>query len=60
MVERGWNREFDEPISYPAAKKLVTLRDAAMYVTLLPAEAAKRDEWQAAIESEAVRQCSRG
>ncbi|MGL3109180.1 hypothetical protein [Bradyrhizobium sp. BR 1432] len=41
MVERGWNREFDEPISLPGGKELVTLRDAAMYVTLLPAESAQ-------------------
>jgi hypothetical protein len=42
---RGWSREFDEPI------KLVTLRDAATYITKLPKEESKLLEWQAAIEA---------
>jgi hypothetical protein len=31
----GWSREFDEPIALPDGK-LVTLRDAANYITALP------------------------
>jgi hypothetical protein len=38
MVERksGWSREFDQPIALPGGNKLVTLRDAANYITGLP------------------------
>jgi hypothetical protein len=40
MAERrtGWSREFDEPIALPNGRKLVTLQDAAEYITLLPRE----------------------
>jgi len=31
-----WDREFDEPIPLPKGKPLVTLRDAALYITKLP------------------------
>jgi hypothetical protein len=47
MPERssGWSREFDEPIALPAGKKLVCLRDAASYITVLPAKEAALPEW---------------
>jgi hypothetical protein len=45
----GWSREFDEPIAVPDSGKLVTLRDAADYITALPDEEAALPEWQAAI-----------
>jgi hypothetical protein len=32
----GWSREFDEPIAVPDGGTLVTLRDAADYITALP------------------------
>ena len=32
----GWSREFDEPIPLPDGRTLVTLRDAASYITALP------------------------
>lgn len=51
MVERGWSRAFDEPILLDGGKPLTSLRDAAMYVTMIPVETAKRREWQAAIEA---------
>jgi hypothetical protein len=53
MSERksGWSREFDEPIALPGGGKLVTLRDAANYITALPAKEAALPEWQAAIEA---------
>ena len=47
----GWCREFDEPIAVPDSGKLVTLRDAADYITALPDEEAALPEWQAAIEA---------
>jgi hypothetical protein len=48
---RGWGREFDEPIALPEGGQLVTLRDAANYITGLPREDAELPEWQAAIEA---------
>jgi hypothetical protein len=47
----GWSREFDEPIAVPDSGKLVTLRDAADYITAFPDEEAALPEWQAAIEA---------
>jgi hypothetical protein len=47
----GWRREFDEPIALPVGGKLVLLRDAANYITALPAKEAALPEWQAAIEA---------
>src|SRR6478672_10665709 len=46
----SWSREFDEPIALPGGK-LVTLRDAANYITALPRKEADAPEWQAAIEA---------
>jgi hypothetical protein len=52
MPERtGWSREFDDPIALPGRRKLVTLRDAANYITGLPARESALREWQAAIEA---------
>jgi hypothetical protein len=48
---RGWNRPFDEPIPLPKNKQLVTLRDAALYITKLPKAEHDADEWQAAMEA---------
>jgi hypothetical protein len=47
----GWGRQFDEPITLPDGQKLVVLRDAASYITALPAKDAALPEWQAAIEA---------
>jgi hypothetical protein len=47
----GWSREFDKPIALPGGEKLVVLRDAANYITALPAKEATLPEWQAAIEA---------
>jgi hypothetical protein len=47
----GWGREFDEPIVLPDGRQLVSLRDAATYVTGLPKKEAALPEWQAAIEA---------
>jgi hypothetical protein len=47
----GWRREFDEPIEVPGGRRLVTLHDAASYITTLPAKEAALPEWQAAIEA---------
>ena len=50
MSERGWQREFEDPIMLPGERKLVTLRDAADHITSLPKKEADLPEWQAAIE----------
>jgi hypothetical protein len=50
-LSSGWSREFDEPIALPGGRKLVTLRDAASYITALPKKEADAPEWQAAIEA---------
>jgi hypothetical protein len=53
MSERksGWSREFAEPIALPDGRKLVVLRDAADYITALPAKEVALPEWQAAIQA---------
>jgi hypothetical protein len=49
--ERGWQREFDDPIPLPDGRVLVTSRDAATFITALPKKEAALPEWQAAIEA---------
>jgi len=51
MSERssGWSRKFDEPIALADGRRLVTLHDAATYITALPDEESSAAEWQAAI-----------
>ena len=43
-----WSREFGEPITLPKGHQLVTLRDAALYITKLPKAEQHLSEWQAA------------
>jgi hypothetical protein len=50
VADKGWQREFEDPIRLPDGRTLVTLRDAATYVTGLPKREAALPEWQAAIE----------
>jgi hypothetical protein len=50
-MKSGWSRKFDDLIPLPDGRKLVTLRDAATYITKLPKEEAEIAEWQAAIEA---------
>jgi hypothetical protein len=47
----GWDKKFDEPIPLPKGKPLVTLRDAALYITKLPKAEHDAAEWQAAMET---------
>lgn len=47
----GWNQAFSEPVPVPGGKPLVTLRDAALYVTVLPKPEHDAPEWQAAMEA---------
>jgi hypothetical protein len=45
-----WQRKFEDPIPLPGGRKLVTLRDAADYITSLPKKESDLPEWQTAIE----------
>ena len=47
----SWSREFEEPIALPDGRELITLRDAADYITALPKKESALPEWQAAIEA---------
>jgi hypothetical protein len=47
----SWSKEFAEPISIPDGRTLVTLHDAASYITALSEKEADASEWQAAIEA---------
>jgi hypothetical protein len=50
MADKSWQRKFEDPISLPGDRKLVTLRDAADYITSLPTKESDLPEWQTAIE----------
>jgi hypothetical protein len=51
MSDSGWSRAFAEPIPLPGGRQLVTLRDAAQYITKLPKAEHDAPEWQAAIQA---------
>jgi hypothetical protein len=51
MREKGWSREFDDPIDLPRGRQLVTLEDAGNYITKLPKAEHAAPEWQAAMEA---------
>jgi hypothetical protein len=47
---KGWTRNFDVPIPLPSGRKLITLRDAALYITKLPNAEHDAPEWQTAMD----------
>ena len=47
----SWDQRFFDPIILPNGRKLVTLRDAAQYITKLPKAEHDADEWQAAMQA---------
>jgi len=51
----SWDKRFVDPIAVPGRKPLVTLRDAAQYITKLPKAEHDAEEWQAAMEAIAGR-----
>jgi hypothetical protein len=51
VADRGWKREFDDPISLPRGRQLVTLEDAGRYIMKLPKAEHEAPEWQAAMEA---------
>jgi hypothetical protein len=46
-----WSRRFADPIPVQNRKPLVTLRDAATFITSLPKAEHEAAEWQAAMEA---------
>jgi hypothetical protein len=52
-----WSTPFEDPIILPDGRKLLTLKDAADYITKLPKKESDLPEWQAPIE--ALMLCSR-
>jgi hypothetical protein len=53
-----WSTPFEDPIGLPDGRKLVTLKDAADYITKLPKKESALSEWQTTIE--VLMLCSRG
>ena len=47
----SWDQRFSDPIELPSGRKLVTLRDAALYITKLPKAEHDAEEWQTAMEA---------
>jgi hypothetical protein len=47
----AWDQRFFDPIMLPSRKPLVTLRDAAPYITKLPKAEHNAEEWQAAMQA---------
>jgi hypothetical protein len=47
----GWAANSTNPIPLPTGKPLVTLRDAALYITKLPKAEHDAKEWQAAMQA---------
>jgi hypothetical protein len=47
----SWDQKFFDPIELPSGRKLVTLRDAALYITKLPGAEHDAEEWQAAMQA---------
>jgi hypothetical protein len=54
----SWSASFADPIPLPNGRKLITLKDAATYLTGPPKKESGLPEWQAAIE--VLMLCSRG
>ena len=46
-----WSRKFEDPILLPDGRELVTLRDAANYITSLPEKETELPDWQVAMEA---------
>jgi hypothetical protein len=46
-----WSATFDDPISLPGGRKLLTLQQAADHIMQLPEDAQHASHWQTAIET---------
>ena len=47
----SWDQRFFDPIELPDDRKLITLRDAAFYITKLPKVEQDAEEWQDAMQA---------
>jgi hypothetical protein len=45
MAANGWQPAFDDLIPLPRGRQIVTLRDAAEYITRLPKAEHEASEW---------------
>ena len=48
---KGWRRKFEDPIELLDGRQLVTLHDAANYITKLPKAEYGASEWQTATKA---------
>ena len=51
MADNGWQRKLEDPIPLPDGRELVTLRDAADYITSLSEKETDLLDWQVAMEA---------
>jgi hypothetical protein len=51
VADKGWQRKFEDSIPLPDGRTLVTLRDAATFITALPKKESALPEWQAAVQA---------
>jgi hypothetical protein len=51
ISERGWAREFEDPIALPDGRALRTLLDAGNYIEVLPRKEQLAPEWHNAVEA---------
>jgi len=49
MPDIGWHRTFHDPIPLPSGGELITLRDAANFITKLPKREHDAPAWRTAI-----------
>jgi hypothetical protein len=50
MAKKGWDRQFDQPITTDDGYEIKTLRDAGALILALPPAEADRDHWQLAMK----------
>ena len=51
MTDNGWQCKFEDPIPLPGGRILITLRDAADYITSLPKKETDLPDWQVAMQA---------
>ena len=51
VISKGWSRKFEDPVTLPNGRELVTLLDAGNYIASLSRKEHEAAEWQAAMEA---------
>jgi hypothetical protein len=51
ISDRGWQRQFEDPIDLPGGRRLVTLKDAADHIMRLSKAEQNLQQWQAVVEA---------